>query len=139
MLRLFGALYLVICCSSEVMAQSFPRALVCSFSTVFISQFEGDWTTKSQQEKFDLTIAAIDVKNSTAQLLGSQGASDIAAFAGLDILNFLEITGVGNQTLTTVFLGKRRNDAHPAIHSRHMSILGTPVVSHFRGYCVPKS
>ena len=27
--------------------------------------------------------------------------------------------------------------AHPAVHSRHFGLLGQPIVSQYRGFCVP--
>jgi hypothetical protein len=53
-------------------------------------------------------------------------------------VHFLEAVGEGYLNLTTIYGRDVGAAFHPAIHSRHFGVLGQPIVSQYRGTCVPK-
>jgi len=125
--------------TTEGQSQPAPRALSCTFTNGTSSSFDADWATNAIRDRLDITIGAIDVADRKAQLIGNQGASDLYVSQGNNGLHFLEMTDARNQTLTTIFFGAQKAGAFAAIHSRHMAIAGRPVVSQYRGYCIPKN
>jgi hypothetical protein len=119
-------------------AQDAPKALLCQFPQGVLSNFEKIWSSKSLSENFQLIIAAIDRAGGKAQLIGNAGAADLIVVDGGTVLNFLEITPTGNSTLTSVFLKRTPDDKFPAVHARHMSMIGNAVVSNYRGLCTAR-
>lgn len=135
---LTAALFLLLT-AHDVSSQPQPKAFVCVFAGAQFSTFDAEWNVKANSDRLELTFAAIDAKNSRAQLIGNQGAETVLVSVGDHTINFLEITASGNQNLTTVFFKRAKSGLFPAVHSRHIAILGEPTVSHYRGYCSPRN
>lgn len=114
-----GAIYIS---STSAQAQSMPKAFACEFANGYFSSFERTWSTKSDPSRLSMTFASIDIQNSKAQMIGNAGASDVYLMAGENVLNFLEITPVGNQILTSVFYKNQSGKDFPAVHSRHIAL-----------------
>jgi hypothetical protein len=108
------------------------------FSDGQSTTWEDTWMPYTRDTLPETTYAALDFKNSRAQMIGRGGAGTVVLIAGSEALHFVELTPTGNQTVTTVFLGTSKRGSYPAIHSRHMNLIGQPSVSQFRGYCAPR-
>jgi hypothetical protein len=120
-------------------AQPVPRAFVCSFDTGTEATVD-QGTVEAKPitgAPLNVTFAAVDPAKGTAQIVGNLGASDITLIVGTDGYSFVEVTGVGNVILTTVFDTSVASGGLFAVMSRHVSIQG-PVVSHYRGACEPR-
>ena len=53
--------------------------------------------------------------------------------------HFLEVVTEGFLNLTTVYDLDPERKAHPAVHSRHLGLLGEPVIAQYYGFCREKS
>lgn len=85
----------------------------------------------SSKEKFELTFV-VDRSKGTAYAVGSQGSAEVKMLAGNNQLIFIEITGTGNITTTTIISGGE------SVHSRNIVIAGKIVASQNYGKCVLK-
>lgn len=72
---------------------------------------------------------------------GADGyAGPLTVIRGNESATFVEATAVGNVTMTTLYTEQRTADGRiPAVHSRHMSVLGRGLVSHYTGACIRKT
>jgi hypothetical protein len=124
----------------HALATNLPAAFVCEFATGFFSAPEsGRFVTSETHDTLRLTFASIDPKRGTAQMIGNAGAADVMLVVGLNAVHFVEITGAGNVTLTTV----DDTTTHPngrffAAHSRHIASLTELLVSQDFGSCEGK-
>jgi hypothetical protein len=119
-------------------SQSGPKAFVCDFSLVATAEFFSGWIAKNSRERLNLTFASIDPDKSRAQMIGNAGATEVLLQYGDKSFSFLEVTAAGNRTLTTIFFGAKHDDAFAAVHSRHMGIGSSAVVSQYRGSCTSR-
>lgn len=64
----------------------------------------------------------------------------ITVIRGDESATLIETTATGNVTVTTLFMLEKTVDGKiPAVHSRHMSMLGRGMVSHYTGACIRKT
>jgi len=120
------------------------RSFTCKFESGTSARFDTDWDVKAAGDKLDFRLEGVDAAQAKAKVVGPFGMTNALLFRGNSSLNFLEIMSDGNQAFTTIFFshqreGKQQGNAvwYPAVHSRHMMIGRTPVISHYRGYCQP--
>jgi hypothetical protein len=121
--------------AADGFAADIPRAIVCNFpGGNFASIESGRFVSKSVDDRMALTYGAIDPSTGTAQMIGNVGSADVLLLAEKSSLHFLERTGAGNLTITTVYL---RGDARSfsAVHSRHVGTSKDPLVSQYLGSC----
>lgn len=116
-------------------AADIPKALVCSFTgSGFSSLEDGSFQTKRTGDQLSITYASINPTGGTAQVIGNAGAADVLLMAEKSSLHFLERTGSGNLTLTTVYLAGS-SQRFRAVHSRHVGTGERPLVSQYLGNC----
>lgn len=115
-----------------------PGALVCSFKTVAAGTLDqaGGYEA-GKPSTMDFTIAAIDSRAKTAQMVGNVGTSRLWVVLGTGSVNFVEPTPAGNLMLTTVIL--QGDGPFGAIHSRHTVMSDHAVVTQYVGTCEPRS
>jgi len=127
--------------SSIVHADAAPATLVCSLSGGTFTSMEIDGTVNSKPNSSgtDLTFAAIDLEQHTAQIIGNAGAGPVYVYASETGMNVLEITPSGNMNLLTVMLDDK-GGKHPAAYSRHVftPLIGG-MVSQMFGTCLEKN
>ena len=126
-------------CASVASAVAQPKAIVCEFTSRHSANFDPRYQPNKTGERLALTFASIDVAARSAQLIGNAGAATVTLFASEGKLNFVEVTDGGNITMTSVFALVPSGDPMPAVHSRHMMMLGMALVSQFTGSCAPRS
>jgi hypothetical protein len=123
-------------------AEMTPSALVCHLTQGIFSSFEaGKFSPFEAANGFDVTFAAIDVVNHTAQLIGNLGAAKVSAIKTDAQLFFLEETAMGNFNTTSVavgeFAGLGERTQFPAVQSRHVQdpISDLFMISQYVGFC----
>jgi hypothetical protein len=52
--------------------------------------------------------------------------------------HYIEAVTEGFLNVTTIYDLDPRLRAHPAVHSRHVGLLGQPVVAQYHGFCKPR-
>ena len=112
------------------------RSLKCVFGPGSMAEWKGGKLTFTGG-RFDETLHfdSINVKTSSARLIGNQGASDVQVVATASGLTFIEITGFGNIMVTTVF-GAHNNEGNLiAVTSRHTSVFDKPIPQQYYGSC----
>lgn len=113
------------------------RSLQCTFGP----GSSADWKNGKpflKDDKFEavLQFDDIDLRGKKAHLIGNQGASDVAALVTPAGITFIEESDFGNLSITTVFSDYAKGTREfVVVHSRHMSLPGTPLPSQFHGTC----
>lgn len=122
------------------LAETLPKAFVCKLSdsrTAVIK--DGRLILDKGKDPLAFTLAALDLKKRSAQLIGNNGATNVTMIKGDRGYHFIETTPSGNMAFTTVFLAPANEQRLFAVHSRHMEIVFMPVVSQYYGWCESKS
>jgi hypothetical protein len=121
-------------------AQAEPKGYVCAFSSGTSSSYEnGTFKVKPPVElKFE--ISDIDLDGQTAHLItnGQQKAGALKIVRAINANHFLEVVNEGFLNLTTVYDKDTAVGSHPAVHSRHLGVLGQPVFAQYAGFCTEK-
>jgi hypothetical protein len=58
--------------------------------------------------------------------------------APVNATHFLEVVTEGYLNITTVYDRDEATGKYPAVHSRHLGILGQPVIAQYQGFCEAK-
>ena len=125
-------------------------ALTCHMTRKHSANIGKGYISNGGSEKMDLTFASIDQKNNTAQQIGNLGAEAVPVVISQDQMVFPEVTGGRNMNLTSVFfyrdmsgpsdgIVKIHDKRAFAVHSRHVLIMDTAVVSQWVGFCEIKT
>ena len=77
-------------------------------------------------------ISKVSRKKRTAELTTKSGRTEVKLVAAIDALHFIEVTVSGYLSLTTIY---GDGDRMPAVHSRHLGIVGQPVGGQLTGFC----
>lgn len=122
-----------------------PKTLKCDYPTASTLEVYADKPIKqinamkpeTTKEKFGFIIDNINLAQSSARLIGNAGGDDLVTVPGVGIISFLQVTGSGNITTTSLFLDTVDESGHYfSVHSRHMSWFGNGVItSQFYGTC----
>jgi hypothetical protein len=146
----FGVVVLLTLVSPVVAAQRQPppppnplslvRAFQCTFPTYVATEWPagGPVTREGKDENFTFRIAEINLRRSTARIVGTGGTVPASAMLGETGLNVVEQTGLGNFILTSIFRSGGDGKVYLAAHSRHLGDPKTaPSVSQHFGTCEP--
>lgn len=129
------------------------KSIECYFPQGMLADWKGESLKLTEDRMSNAThFDNIDTSDKNrARLIGNAGAVDVRAFISPTGITFVEVTGVGNFTYTTVFpsyLGNKKINSEPkkeafpfqeayiAVWSRHIyaPIIGA-MPSQFHGYC----
>lgn len=119
-------------------AEGLPKALSCKFETgTSIAYADGAYKpTQAQPLTFD--IGGIDLDGQLAVLETGGGKGALRIVRAVNANHFLEVVNEGFLNLTTVYDADQDRKAYPAVHSRHVGLLGEPVVAQYYGFCTAK-
>lgn len=96
----------------------------------------GDLKPSIEASSMVFVFDSIDLQESSARAVGSQGSSNEIALRTPSGITFIEKTNTGNHVFTTVFSGSGNTSlAFHAVTSRHMEMMGVVVVSQWYGAC----
>lgn len=115
-----------------------PKGFVCTFKVGATFTYAKSRFRPAKASPVALDIAGIDHAKQSAELVSGDRKSDLRLIRAVNALHFLEAVGEGYLNLTTVYDRDAGAAVHPAIHSRHFGVLGQPIVSQYRGTCVPR-
>jgi hypothetical protein len=113
------------------------KSLKCTFGPGTVADWEKG-KPKLESDNFGKAVNydAIDLKNGSARVIGSSGASDLAVTAGAYGLTFIE-RFIGGISITTVFSDyKKGSREFVAVLSRHVGVMGPPIPSQYHGTCI---
>lgn len=118
-------------------AEGLPKSLSCTFEIGTSVAYEQGAFQASQAKPLMFQIGAIDLEGQRAQLQtekGGKGELKIVHAVGAN--HFLEVVSEGFLNITTVYDLDPEQEAHPAVHSRHLGLLGEPIIAQYYGLCI---
>ena len=121
---------------SAVLAE-LPAALTCTYPDGGAWAYEKQVFAAKPVEGLSFVITDIDRKTMTARLDRKEGLVVLRMVQAVDAHHFIEVGVEGFLNLTTVY-EQQTEGTYPAVHSRHVAVLGEPLVSQYRGTCKAK-
>ena len=136
----FGFLYAASGWADPVAAQAEPEGYMCSFSSGTSSIYENGGFKVKPPAEFSFEISDIDLEAQTAHLVsdGQLKAGALKIVRAINANHFIEVVNEGFLNLTTVYDKDPATGSHPAVHSRHLGVLGQPVFAQYAGFCTEK-
>ncbi len=136
-----GAALVMLAClwASRASAEGIARNLACTFDRGTSTTYSaGEFTSKPAQP-LTFEIADVDLEAQSAHLLTGEGngAGTLRVVRALNANHFLEVVNEGFLNLTTIYELDPRRGTYPAVHSRHLGLLGQPVFAQYSGQCKP--
>jgi hypothetical protein len=112
------------------------RSLTCHFGPGTEARWKGN-KPAVRSARFDENIQfdSIDLGKESARAIGNNGAVDVHVLNTAVGLSFLE-TAPAVLDITTFFAIYTKNNAFPAVDSRHVMVLGTAMAEQFDGTCI---
>ncbi len=117
---------------------SAQNALTCTFSAGVVQTFENGGFKEEKVNQLTLAVGDINLERQTAALITSQGRGELKIVRAIGANHFLEVVAEGFLNMTTIYDPVDNSGVRPAVHSRHLGLLGTPVVSQYYGTCEEK-
>lgn len=111
--------------------------LECTFSKgVMISYADGKFIEEPARV-LTFALLKIDLDAQIAELEMNSGQKSLAVriVRAINANHFLEVVNEGFLNLTTIYDKDTSRGIYPAIHSRHLGLLGQPVYGHYTGSC----
>jgi len=110
----------------------------CVFPSGKVHTFENDVFQEDNASKLSFEIGDIQLDRQTASLVTPQGKGGLKIVRAIGANHFLEVITEGFLNITTIYGAAASDGSFPAVHSRHIGLLGTPVVSQYHGTCKSK-
>ena len=103
-----------------------------------MSYDKGTFSTKAGSP-LSFSLSKIDLEGQSAELQAAEGAKPftVRIVRAINANHFLEVVNEGFLNLTTVYDKDPATGLHPAVHSRHLGLLGEPVFGQYAGTCKP--
>lgn len=114
-----------------------PTRLECTFSDgVLISYADGKFISEPAKQ-LSFTIFKIDLDGQKAELETNSLSKPLTVriVRAINANHFLEVVNEGFLNLTTIYDKDLNRGMYPAVHSRHLGLLGQPVYGHYTGTC----
>ncbi len=119
--------------------EGIARGVACTFDKGTSTTYEaGEFGSKPAQP-LSFEITDIDLEAQSARLLTGEGdgAGTLRIVRALNANHFLEVVNEGFLNLTTIYDMDTARGTYPAVHSRHLGLLGQPVFAQYSGQCKP--
>ena len=92
-------------------------------------------SSEVSRENLNLVFDNVSASNGTARMIGNNGGSDIVVSGADDGITLLEPLESGFFQMTVKYAAITSTGHFKAVHSRHSSIMGTPLPSQYYGSC----
>jgi hypothetical protein len=116
-----------------------PGTLACSFTAGTSGSYEAGKFSTQAPAPIGFSILDIDLDKQSAALdVGSGVKGKLAVARAVGANHFLEIATEGYWNITTVYDRDPATGRHPAVHSRHLGVVGAPVFALYTGTCEGK-
>lgn len=119
--------------------ESIP-ALDCSFKQGAAWSYDAGVYKSAPPEPLAFGIDRIDLEGQTATLLidGKPADKPLRVVRALNANHYLEVAQEGFLNVTTVYDLDPATNSRPAIHSRHLGLLGQPIFAQYAGFCTAR-
>lgn len=125
--------------AGQAAAQEQPKALDCVFEVGNDVAYAGGEYKASPAHRLTFRIEAIDLDGQRAELHTEKGGKgEVKIVRAVNANHFLEVVNEGFLNMTTVYDYDADRKAHPAVHSRHLGLLGEPIIAQYYGFCTEK-
>jgi len=126
--------------SPAVQAQeddSGPKRLTCTFASGTSTSYEDGAFTSKPASTLSFSLDKIDLEGQAAELIAGADAKPLTVriIRAINANHFLEVVNEGFLNLTTIYDKDAKTGTYPAVHSRHLGILGQPVFGQYTGTC----
>ena len=119
-------------------AEGLPSRLACDFKVGSSSSYADGSFKSAPSQPIAFNIEGIDLSKEAAELvLPGVTKGKLSVVRALNATHFIEVLVEGFMTVTTIYDFDAATGAHAAVHSRHMGILGSPLVAQYTGACRP--
>ncbi len=114
--------------------------LTCSFKAGAVWAYNAGTYTNAQPEPLAFDIEAVDLERQSARLsiAGKPVGNPLRVVRALNANHFLEVAQEGFLNVTTIYDLDPATNSRPAIHSRHLGVLGQPIFAQYAGFCTAK-
>ncbi|MGI9425881.1 MAG: hypothetical protein ACR2PA_22090 [Hyphomicrobiaceae bacterium] len=111
---------------------------ICDFQSGMVNTFENDVFQIKRAKALSFEIGDIDLAKQAASLVTPNGKGGLKIVRAIGANHFLEVITEGFLNITTIYGEPAGDGTFPAVHSRHIGLLGMPVVSQYLGTCKAK-
>jgi hypothetical protein len=114
-----------------------PARLACTFSAGTSTSYDGGAFSSKPASPLSFSLAKIDLEGQSAELMAGADARPLTVriVRAINANHFLEVVNEGFLNLTTIYDKDSKTGTYPAVHSRHLGILGQPVFGQYSGTC----
>ncbi|MBA4130941.1 MAG: hypothetical protein C0519_05910 [Hyphomicrobium sp.] len=114
-----------------------PARLLCTFSSGSSVSYEAGAFATKPAAPLSFAITKIDLEGQSAALTTAEGQTpaSLRIVRAVNANHFLEVVNEGFLNLTTIYDKDPKTGLHPAVHSRHLGLIGQPVFGQYSGTC----
>ncbi|HEU0158731.1 MAG TPA: hypothetical protein VFR00_05445 [Hyphomicrobiaceae bacterium] len=134
-----GATWLLCLLGGLPPAAADPTGYSCSFAAGTAHAYDKGQFVAEQPAPLSFSIGAIDGAAQSAEVRTERGTGTLRLVQAVNATHFLEVVTEGYLNVTTVYDKDEATGKYPAVHSRHLAILGQPVVTQYQGFCEAKN
>lgn len=131
----FAAVFVMLPHGQVSSAQAAVSGYDCRFSDGETHRFTAGAFGARPAEALKFDIRDVNAAKQSARLGQSDERREVRYVPALDASHFIEVTVAGFLNITTIYAGGDDAVERPAVHSRHVGIVGQPVVAQYRGTC----
>jgi len=133
-----GATWLLCLLAGLPQAAADPTGFSCSFAAGTAHAYDKGQFVAEKPAPLSFSIGAIDGAAQSAEVRTERGTGSLRLVQAVNATHFLEVVTEGYLNVTTVYDKDEATGKYPAVHSRHLAILGQPVVTQYQGFCEAK-
>ena len=112
-----------------------PKQLDCTFANGTVWALAKGAFAAKPTGPFTFMIGDIDLDTGVAMLKAREGTSVLKIVRAIGAHHFIEVSVEGFLNLTTVYEPAPGTKAYAAAHSRHLGLVGEPIISQYVGSC----
>ena len=135
--RSLAALALLALTAPATCADETIPALACHFTLGASWSYSNGTYVNTPPQPLSFDIEAIDLDGQSARLSvgGKPAGKPMRVVRALNANHFLEVAQEGYLNVTTIYDVDPATGTRPAIHSRHLGVLGQPIFAQYAGFC----
>ena len=114
-----------------------PKVLACEFQSGTFTSFEAGQPKARRADPMNFNIVGLDLASMTATISTSAAGTfgQVRIVRAVGAIHFLEVLTEGFLATTTVYDPDPATGVRLALHSRHMGLVGQPLMASYTGVC----
>jgi len=124
----------------QARADDEPKGYVCSFAIGNSWSYENGAFKTAAPAPLEFEIRDIDLERQSAHLVtdSREKPGTLKIVRAINANHFLEVVNEGFLNVTTIYGMDTATGSHPAVHSRHLGLMGEPLFAQYAGTCTAK-